>query len=155
MTGLIANVASGQNRLRAELALHADAVLVAYRQLVIVHIQAGNARSVDGLNCSRPSLQCDAWVVHRDAVETHLQAERDVRTGVVHVVALNALIHDAESAADNGLAGSSDVIGEPDARTESSPVVVDQALGNAVLAGDANSVQVERNAGEDGVRTGA
>src|SRR5580693_3053267 len=50
MAGLIADIASGQHGPRAELALHANAVLVAYRQLVVAHIEASNAGSVDGLN---------------------------------------------------------------------------------------------------------
>ena len=76
-------------------------------------------------------------------------------TGVVHVVALNALVHDAEAAAHDRLAAAGQVIGEAEARTEVRPVIVHQALGNAVLSGDADAVQVERNAGENRIRAGA
>ena len=41
-----------------------------------------------------------------------LQAERNVGSGVVHVVALNALVHDAEAATNDALAVAGEVVGE-------------------------------------------
>ena len=84
-----------------------------------------------------------------------LEAERNVRAGVVHVVALNALVHDAEAAANDRLAVAGQVIGKAETRTKVRPVIVHEALRNAVLFGDADAVQVERNAGENGIRAGA
>ena len=79
----------------------------------------------------------------RDVVEGKRSAERLVRTSVVHVVALNALVHNAESAADHGCAGTGQVIGKTDTRTESRPVIRHQALRNSVLPGDTEAVHVE------------
>ena len=84
-----------------------------------------------------------------------MEAERNVRPGIVHVVALNAFVHDAEAAANNRLAAAGQVIGEAEARTEVGPVIVHQTLGYAVLLGDADAVQVQRNASENRVRAGA
>ncbi len=56
----------------------------------------------------------------------------------------------------NGLARSGQIIGKANARTECCPVIVDQALRNSrCLAGDADAVQVELVAGQDGIRAGA
>src|SRR5207249_1522081 len=65
-----------------------------------------------------------------------VQAERNIGTGIVHVVALDALVHDAKAAANNGLAPAVEVVGKAEARTEGSPVVIHQAFGHAVLAGN-------------------
>src|SRR5580693_4244543 len=154
MTALVADITHRQHSLGAQRMLYANAVLVAYRQLVIVHIQAGDAGSVNRLNRSRASRQGDAGIFHRDAVQTDLQAEGDVSTGVVHVVALDAFVHDAESAADNGFAASRDVIRKAKARTKSGPMVVHEALRYTVLARNADAVQIERHASENGIRAG-
>src|SRR5580692_732668 len=95
MTALVAHVARRQHRLRSNLVLYADAPLIAHWQLVIAHIQASDAGSVDGLSRSRPAREGETWVCHLDAVEIDLQAERNIGTGIVHVVALNAFVHDA------------------------------------------------------------
>ena len=73
----------------------------------------------------------------------HVRAKRDVGTGVVHIVALDSFVHDSETAPQNGLASTADIIGETDARSEISPIVLNQTGGNSVLAGDANPVQIE------------
>src|SRR5206468_8791095 len=82
-----------------------------------------------------------------------VQAERNIGTGIVHVVALDALVHDAKAAANNGLAPAVEVVGKAEARTEGSPVVIHQAFGHAVLAGNPDAIQVERNTRKDRVRT--
>src|SRR5579872_386826 len=84
-----------------------------------------------------------------------LEAERDVRTGVVHVVALDAFVHDTEAATNNRLAASTQIIGEPEPRTKVCPVIVHEALRYAVLSGNADAIQVERNASQNRVRAGA
>src|SRR5882757_1250437 len=97
-----------------------------------------------------------ARIIHFDRPwSINLQAEWNVRTGIVHVVALNALVHQAETATNNGLASAGDVIGESDTRTERSPVIVHQAFWYAILTGNTNSVEVKRNVGENRVRTEA
>src|SRR5258708_7913544 len=105
--------------------LDADAVLVAGRKFVIVY---GQARYVCGINRSarfRSGSERDARVCQCDTLEADVQAEGNIGAGIVHVVALDALIHDAKAAADNGLAAASKVIAEPEARSEGCPVIID------------------------------
>src|SRR5580704_14174260 len=98
----VAYVGDAENGSRAELALDADAPLIARRLLVFADSQAGNAGWVNrkSRGCARRKRQVRIheldwnWGIQ-------LEAERDVRTGVVHVVALDAFVHDAEAATDN------------------------------------------------------
>src|SRR5579864_757058 len=156
MATLVADIADGKHGLGAQGALHSDAVLVAGGQFIVVNIQAGDIGRIDGPSRSRTRGKGQAGIGHLDAVQVNLQAKRNVGAGVVHVVALDALVHDAEAAADDGLAGAREVIGKAEARTESGPVVIDKTLGNAVLAGDADAVGVKEDtsARENGVRAG-
>ena len=143
MAALIADVANRQHRLSGNGVLHANAVLVANRQFVIVHGQPGKVGSVNRQCCGCTRGESKAWVSHLNVSGIDLQAKGNIGTGVVHVVALNALVHDAESAADNSLAPASQIVGKAKTRTEGRPVIVHQTLWNAVLAGYANAVQVE------------
>src|SRR4029077_6568065 len=86
-------------------------------------------------------------------VERNRCAEWNIGTGVVHVVALNALVHGAESAADDRLALARQVIGKAQTRTEGSPVVIHQTFWNSILARDANAVQIELLACQDRIGT--
>src|SRR5580704_12095746 len=127
--------------------LNSDAPLVADREVVVVNGQPGDAGSVDRQCGGRAGSQRESWVGELDRAWCgDLQAERDVGSGVVHVVALNALIHDAEAATDDGLASTRQVVGKTQSGTKRRPVIAHQALGNSVLARDADSVQVQRNA---------
>src|SRR5271170_2051028 len=155
MATLVAHIIRRQHRLRVQSVLHADAVLVAYGKFVIVYVQAGDARRVNGKNDGGSRGESYTRVVHFHARVIDLEAKGNVRTGVVHVVALNALVHDAESAAYNSLARPCEVISKAQPRTESGPVVVNQALRNAVLARNANAVQIERNASKNRIRASA
>ena len=83
-----------------------------------------------------------------------MQAEWNVWSGVVHVVALNALVHDAEPATDNSLAAAAHVVGKSETRTKCCPVIVDQAFGHAVLARDTDAVEIEWNACKDRIGAG-
>ena len=120
--------------------------------LVAANVEAGDAGGIDRLGCNRPRGQQHARVFKRYAVIGYVETEGYIGPGVVHVVALNAFIHDAESAAHHGLAGSRDVVGKSDARAERQPVVVDKALRHVILFGDANAIEVERNAGQNRIR---
>ena len=44
-------------------------------------------------------------------------------TRIVHVIALDAFVHDTEAAAYHGFAVSTDVISKPNARTKGEPVI--------------------------------
>src|SRR5256885_5066687 len=155
MPTLIADITYRQNSLGGKGVLNADAVLVARRQLVIVHCQADDAGCVDRPCSGCPSGEREAWVRHLDVIEADLQTERNVGTGVVHVIALNALVHDAEPTADNCLTAATQVIGKTKTWTEGCPVIVDQALRNPILSGDADSIQVKWNACKNRIRAGA
>src|SRR5580765_2552608 len=98
--------------------LHTNAPLVADRQLIVVNGKTSDVRSIDRTGSCGTAGECDARVRQSYAVEGDAQAERNVGTGVVHVVALDALVHCAKAAANYGLATASQVIGKADARTE-------------------------------------
>jgi len=151
----VAHIGRGQHGLRTERVLYAEAPLIAGRLFVSASVQAGDIGWVNRKDSLIARRQRNRRIIELDwGRRVDLQAERDVRAGVVHVIALNALIHHAETAADNGLAGAAQVVGKTDTRTEVRPVVVDQALRYAVLARDANAVQVELLS-DDGIRAGA
>src|SRR5277367_750828 len=155
MAALVANVSYRQHRLGSESALHAEAPLVADRWLVIANIHACDPSWVNRKSHRRTRRESDTRVSHRYEGGIDLEAERNIRTGVVHVVALNALVHDAESAADNRLAASREVPGKADARTKGIPMIVDEALRYAHLSRDADAVQIERNAGKNRIGASA
>ena len=71
---------------------------------VLVDRQARDAGRINSLGRRAAGSKLDARIFKSDAVVRHAEAERNVRTGVVHVVALNAFVHDAEAATNNGLA---------------------------------------------------
>src|SRR5579859_5015829 len=151
----VANVRHREDGLRAESMLNAQAVLAAGRQLVVGAINAGKARSVDWPNGLSAGFGRNTRIRQLCVVQSDAQAKGNVRAGVVHVVALNALVHEAKTAANDGLAVSGEVIGKAKTRTESCPVVIHQALGNAILSRDADTVQVKRYARKNWVGAGA
>src|SRR5882762_167564 len=106
MAALVADVIHREHRLGRERVLNAHAILVAYRQFVIGHSQTCDTCRVNRLSRSGTSRDGDTWIVQGNAVESDVQTERNVRTGVIHVVALDALVHDAKSTADNRLAAA-------------------------------------------------
>src|SRR5260221_5908104 len=82
-----------------------------------------------------------------------MQAERNVRTGILQVVALDTFVHDSESAANHSFTTASEVVSEAETRTERRPVIVHEAFWYAVLSGNPNSVQVKLLS-YDRIRTG-
>ena len=72
----------------------------------------------------RSTTELLIWIGKRHVIEVNAGGEGNVRSSIVHVVALDALVHDAESATDDGLAVSTDVIGKSDAGTKGEPVVI-------------------------------
>src|SRR5260370_1003983 len=152
----IADIRRGHDGLGTERVLNANAPLVAEGQFVVGAVQARDASRVDWQSTRRASGQREPGIVEFDRPWCiHLQTERNVRAGIVHVVALNPFVHHSESAADYGLAGASEVVSEAEARTERRPVVVHKTLGYAVLPGNADSIKVQGNSRENRVRAGA
>src|SRR5262249_39584180 len=91
----------------------------------------------------------------RNAVESGLQITRGIGGAIVHVVALNTLIHGGKSTADDCLAAASQVIGKTKAWPPIVPVVIYETFRNPVLATDPDSILVELNAGKDRIGTRA
>ena len=90
MPRLGANIRCRENGSGVERALYPSTVLVAHGELVHVGVQAGNvanqnrgANRVSGTNVGFGSDK-------RNVVEGNRIAERLIRTGIVHVVALDA-----------------------------------------------------------------
>src|SRR5438128_871924 len=136
--------------------LNTSAVLSAGCRLVVIDSQASNVRRLNGLERGRGTgRKQDVWILELHGGQANVQTEGDVWTGIVHVVALNALVHDGESAANDRLAATGQVVCKAEMRTEGRPVVVHQALGYSVLPRSPDSVQVQGNASEDRVRAGA
>src|ERR1017187_317989 len=104
--------------------LHAEAVLVANWQLVLHLVEAGDTGDRDGCYKGIATAEVSRRIHKRNVVERYVRTERYVGAGIVHVVALDALVHCAKAAAENRLAGPGEIIGEADARTERCPVVV-------------------------------
>ena len=104
--------------------------------------------TVIGATAVEPSFKNVRRGYHSDTLlKLTLELNGDVRAGVVHVVALDALVHHAEAAADNGLAAAGKVIGKADARTKRCPLIIHQTLGNSGrLTRDADTVQIELSA---------
>src|SRR5438874_716075 len=155
LTALVANVHYGQHCPGSELVLNAGAVLVGDGQLVMIHGQAGDVGNGDRSNGLCTVLHERLRVIQRHVAEANVGAERDVRTSVIHVVALDALVHRAEPAAHNRLAGAGQVVGESEPRAKRRPLRIHQTLWNARrLSGNADAVQVKLGAGKNGVRAG-
>ena len=156
MAILAANVGQGEHRPRSQCLLDASAELVTYRQFVIVGVDAGDSCRQNRQGCRGDGaavLKVESRIGEGNVIQRRVHVARRVDGAVVHIVALNALVHGAKSTADYGFALAGQVIGESDAGAESSPVIVDQAGRNPVLAADANAVRVELHARQDRIRT--
>ena len=69
--------------------------------------------------------------------------KRGIGSTVVHVVALNAFVHDAIATANYGFATAGQVVGKPETRPEVRPGIIGKSFGNSVLASDTYPVEVE------------
>src|SRR5579859_3926096 len=105
MTACTSDIGNIQDRARSQSLLYASAVLVANRRLVVVGVDSGDAqrqnRQSSGGN-DIAGLNVEPRIGERNAVECRVQVARRIDSTVVHVVTLNALVHDAESTADDG-----------------------------------------------------
>src|ERR1700721_871688 len=123
---LAPHIGYAQDRLVHQCLLNANAVLVARRRLVIKSDPGyadGKHRQIPRANdAARPGLE--ARVGEGDIVQCGAGIERSVRRPVVHVIALDAVIHHAKATSHYGFGLPCQVIGETDAWSESGPVVV-------------------------------
>src|SRR5690242_4098794 len=122
--------------------LNAQAVLITCWIFVVGSVEAGDARSVNRSRGCGARGERQAWVGELRVIHRDVQAEWNVRTSIVHVVALDALIHDAETAADDRLAVAGQIVRKAEPRTKGRPVVIHQAFGHTVLTRDADAIQV-------------
>src|SRR5438093_13240715 len=121
--------------------LNTEAVLVTRRKLVVVYAEPSYIRGVNRLGCRRTAGKRNTRVRHLHVVEGDAQAERNIGAGVVHFVALDALVHYASAAADPSLPATGEVVCKANSWTTGGPGIVDQTFGNAALARAANTVQ--------------
>src|SRR5207249_9008781 len=119
---LIAYVRGRQNVLGTERMLNAEAVLRAARRLVVIDGQASDVRRFNRLERGRSTgRKQDVRILQLDVVQGYVQTERDVWTGIVHVVALNAFVHNGESATNDRLATTGQVVSKAKPGTEVRP----------------------------------
>src|ERR1051326_4853297 len=139
--------------------LNSRAVLHAGGWFVVIDIQTAAGVEVgrfDGLERGyRTGREQDIRILHLHSACPNVQTEGQVGTGIVHIVALGAVIHDGKSAANDRLTTTGQVVGKAEPRSERRPVVVHKTSGYTVLSRHADSIQVKRNARKDGVRAGA
>jgi hypothetical protein len=153
MPALAADVGQAQNRSGSQSLLNADTVLGARRRLV----SKGNAGNADGKNRQirrayrAAGAKVETRIGERNVGQRGAGIKGSVRGPVVHIVALNAVVHDAKSAADDRLALAREVIGKTDAWPEGRPVVVGQTLGDSVLTSDPDAVFIELQSRQDRV----
>src|SRR5260370_14792298 len=110
MAILVSDIGDSQDGLGVKLTLDAYAVLVARRQLVIINSKAGYVRGIDRPVRQVPGSEGDAWVRQANALQTDVQAEGNIWPGVVHVIALNPLGHEARATTARGLAVTSHLL---------------------------------------------
>src|ERR1039458_8456603 len=132
--------------------LDPNAPLVAGGSLVVCVGHHGDAGRADRRRSRDAGAYTGGRVGEQHVTQVDLIAERHVRRHVIDIVALDALIRAAEAGAYHGLALAGDVPGEADSRRPVVPAVLDQARRDAILAGDADAVQIERNAGKSHAR---
>jgi len=79
-----------------------------------------------GLDATLPVCEQHTWIFKaRTLLFDTLRLKGILAPGVVHVVALNALIHNPESAAHHGLIPlPREIVGKPETRSERCPEVV-------------------------------
>src|SRR6266567_1648238 len=156
LAALVPDIHDGEHCPGSERVLDADAVLVRHRQLVLVDGQTGDAGDRNRSDGRLTVLQERTGVIQRYITEVNGGTERNVRAGVIHIVALDTLVHHAETAAQNRLTGARQIVGKSEPRTKRCPLGIDQPLGNASCgARNADTVQVELVAGKDRIRAGA
>ena len=136
------DILHGRNHGRHQLMLNTEAPVHGARRRIVV-LDAGQARWDTDEVPVAPVLMLVVRVREEHVRRSRLVGERRVQSGVVDVVALNALVEDANAAAENGLAASGQVIGKADARLPGEVAVLDVALRETIDAGFVNAVQIE------------
>jgi len=99
-------------------------------------------------NANTPAVGTVVRIGQENTRGTQRVPKRGISGAVIHVVALNALVHQAIAAANNGLATTGKVVSKTKARPEIPPCIVGQPSGDSILASNAHPVQVERIAAQ-------
>ena len=128
MAALAAYVRNRQHGGGAQCLLNAKAELVNSGLFVIVGVNAGYVQWQNrkaGCAHRRTVGDIHARIRKGDVVQVGLQVERRIHSAVIHVITLDAFVHDSETAAENRLALTGEVISKSDTRSEIGPMVVD------------------------------
>src|SRR5208283_144000 len=147
------HIGNRQHRL-AEGLLHTEAELRASRRLIVIYVKP---LDVVDRNGRRPGTAKDlAWaIVEKYVLEVGAGRQGNGSGVVVHVIALDAFVHDAVATANDGLAVAVQIVGKANARLEVQPGIVNTAPGSTVLSAGRNAIDVELLARQLRVRTWA
>src|SRR5207248_5118058 len=144
---LVPHIGNGEDGISPNGLLNPKAVLVTGWHFVLT-VEAHNGRNRDhtrGRNSSATCKSANVRIGEKNIVDVQINVERTVGRGIVHVVALNSLIHGAEAAAEHSRAMPGHVEGKSYSWLEGVPSVVHQTLRNSVLSLDTDAIQVGRN----------
>src|SRR5579875_491976 len=122
---LITNILDRQNRIPSELLLNPKTILITCRVLVIRIGKTNNTRWSDGSGYGRAGCNAKIRIRKRDIIQCNGCTEWDIGAGIVDVIALYSLIHNAKASAQHRFARASEIIGETDTRSKQSPIVLD------------------------------
>src|SRR5690242_4924583 len=141
MPTLAADVRRSHDRLASQGMLHSGAVLVAYRCLVVV---LGNTRDAGYHDRQTgeavPGHYTRLGNSKEDRVKSRAGAEWDICTSVVHIVALDALVHRSKARTYHRRTFAGQIVGKSHSRTKLSPVIVNHAMRNSGLTRDSDPV---------------
>ena len=153
----VAHVLNHPDDGRGQFVLHAEGELGNSRSAIVLLEERETAGRKDWqtvLGGRNAVLEVVARVAPCGVAEAEIVGEGRGGSGIVDVVALHAFIEGSEAAAEHGFSVSKEVFGEADTGLEGVVVVLDQALGEAVLTRETHAIEVERNA-VDGLNTRA
>ena len=154
MAVLAANIGHGQHRLSDGL-LDAQAELRASRRSIVILVQASDVIDRDRIaGIVKPVWRLVLGSDRDTLLKFDARRKRNSSRVVVHVVALDALVHDAVAAPDHGLAIASYIIGKSKTRSEVRPRIVHAPFRNPANVADADSIQIELLTRKNRVRAG-
>src|SRR5213082_188365 len=114
-------------------------------------IQTGDVINLDLPRIGYTAGQIGCRARQGNVVEINAGGERNRAGVVVDVIALDALVHQAVTATNDGLAIAVQVVSKANARPEVLPGVIHAALGNSLAAGS-DAIGVEKS-WQSGIRT--
>src|SRR5271166_4171585 len=154
MPVLRANIGYRKYGLSAYCLLYAQAELCTSGRSVVAPVKASDVVDWDGGLQRYIRQDARFGILQGHVVEAYARSKWNGSRIVVHIVPLDALVHNPVSTADDGLSCTGHVIGKPKPRSKVCPRVVDATVGNRVNTADSDAVQIELLTGEDRVRAG-